>query len=182
MKIDAGKPFDMFKNEQWQYIKDNTDKEKYDMIDTIFRYFAGEIKELPEELHGKSAYELEQYYNQHFTAIFSEALINIGKKLATRNPVIEFDLSKLQNYVNIADPTLWYCTECGSTDVEIKVWFLANENEESSGDDSFDLNECWCQECAEHTELEICKNSEYPKVLSTIISENKEEEEEEEEE
>lgn len=178
MKIDARKPFDMFKDDQWVYIKDTTNKEKYNRLDTIFRYFAGEItqQELPEDLREKSTYQLEQYYNHHFTALLGEALLDIGANLVMSNPCIQYDFSQLQGYKKLDDKDVWYCTECGSSDVEIKQWVLPNNNDEQAGGDELDNNDCWCQACEDHTELETCTESDYPEILRKI-EEAKEDEE-----
>lgn len=178
MKIDARRPFDMFKDDQWVYIKDTTNKEKYNRLDAIFRYFAGDIKqeELPEDLRGKSTYELEQYYNQHFTALLGEALLDIGANLVMSNPCIQYDFSNLQGYKKMDDKDVWYCTECGSRNVEIKQWVLPNSSDEPAGGDDLDRNDCLCQDCEDHTALEICDESRYPEILLQFQTQKQEQE------
>lgn len=52
------------------------------------------------------------------------------------------------------DFSVLYCEECGSTDVEMKMWVNPN-TEEIGGDCSSRKEEedCWCKECGEHMQL-----------------------------
>lgn len=50
---------------------------------------------------------------------------------------------------------LYKCTQCGGSNVEIKVWFDPNTNKPSEDTDSLDRSDCWCKDCEEHTELEV---------------------------
>lgn len=47
----------------------------------------------------------------------------------------------------------WYCSVCGSTDVEFKVWIKANGGKESDTN-GIDRDEQWCCNCEEHNKLE----------------------------
>lgn len=67
------------------------------------------------------------------------------------------------------DKDIWYCEECGSKNVEIKQWVRPNEGGIAGGNDSPDKGDCWCEDCQEHTNLEICKSSEYPEILKNIL-------------
>ena len=49
--------------------------------------------------------------------------------------------------------TIWKCTECGGTNVEIKMWVNPNTNEQSDTG-GLERSDCWCKDCEEHTELE----------------------------
>lgn len=44
----------------------------------------------------------------------------------------------------------WRCEECGSLNVEQKVWVDSN-SDEPAAQDSCDRNELWCSDCEEHT-------------------------------
>jgi len=48
---------------------------------------------------------------------------------------------------------IWKCTVCGGTNVQIKQWVNPNTNEVDS-DNGLDNEDCWCQDCEEHNELE----------------------------
>ena len=52
------------------------------------------------------------------------------------------------------DFSVLYCEECGSTDVEMKMWVNPN-TEEIAGDCSSPKEEedCWCKMCEEHVKL-----------------------------
>lgn len=52
------------------------------------------------------------------------------------------------------DFSVLYCEECGSTDVEMKMWVNPN-TEEIGGDCSSRKEEedCWCKECEDHVKL-----------------------------
>jgi len=63
---------------------------------------------------------------------------------------------------------IWYCTECGSKDVEIKAWTYPNDGDKLAGNDSLDQGDCWCNDCQEHTELETCSAEKYPEILQEI--------------
>ncbi|WP_206759855.1 hypothetical protein [Dysgonomonas sp. GY75] len=65
------------------------------------------------------------------------------------------------------DKEVWYCEECGSQDVEIKSWTLPNDGNKIVGGD-LDRNDCWCNNCEEHTKIEIIAKSKYPEILEEI--------------
>lgn len=44
-----------------------------------------------------------------------------------------------------------YCSECGSTSVQVKAWVDANTNEYCS--EYEDDDNCWCDACKDHTSL-----------------------------
>jgi len=48
---------------------------------------------------------------------------------------------------------IWKCTNCGGTNVEIKKWVNPNTNEETDTGE-IEINDCWCQDCEEHHELD----------------------------
>ena len=48
------------------------------------------------------------------------------------------------------DFSVLYCEECGSTDVEMRMWVNPN-TEEIDGD--CDDDDCWCCNCQEHVKL-----------------------------
>lgn len=54
----------------------------------------------------------------------------------------------------IADNDPYVCSNCGSINVENKVWVNANTGVISGGIlDEDDDNDCWCDDCQEHHEL-----------------------------
>lgn len=69
---------------------------------------------------------------------------------------------------NPEDKTIWYCPECGSQNVELKQWVLPNDMDSPAGNENLDRSDKWCRNCEEHTELEACKESEYPAILEMI--------------
>lgn len=44
------------------------------------------------------------------------------------------------------------CSDCGGTNVQVKVWADANTNE-FMGDAVLDDSDTWCEDCEEHTGL-----------------------------
>ncbi len=54
--------------------------------------------------------------------------------------------------------SVFVCTECGSEDVEIRQWVQPNEGDKPAGNDSLYKEDCWCNDCGGHTNLEIKKN------------------------
>ena len=62
---------------------------------------------------------------------------------------IEETKSELEINSNLGDEELWVCSECGSLDIEEKMWVKVNTGEiTDSGDER--LN-CYCNNCEEHT-------------------------------
>jgi len=47
----------------------------------------------------------------------------------------------------------YVCAECGSSDVEARVWAKVNTGEISGSIDVTDNEDCWCCICEEHNEL-----------------------------
>lgn len=170
MNIDARNPFDAFKGSEWEMIKEFADPEKFRKLNIVFRYFAGQItrEELPEPLREAETHVIENYYNSRFTTLFGEVLTAIGKRFITANPAIQFDFSHLAaSSTDNHDPDIWYCAECGSTDVEFKQWTLPNSANEIVGGD-YDRDDCWCNDCEEHHHINSCLQSEYPAILKQI--------------
>ncbi len=58
----------------------------------------------------------------------------------------------------MADLNTLYCSECGSNDVEVKMWVNPN-TDRIGGECSTPLEEedCWCYNCEEHTKLKTLK-------------------------
>ena len=54
---------------------------------------------------------------------------------------------------------VYKCKKCGSTDIQVRVWVGANDNEihEWCDDDGLS-NQCWCEHCQEITTWEGCMN------------------------
>lgn len=47
-----------------------------------------------------------------------------------------------------------YCSECGSSDVQIQAWVDANTHEyESSVNNPLESQDCWCNDCEDHVNL-----------------------------
>ena len=54
----------------------------------------------------------------------------------------------------MADLKTLYCSQCGSSDVQIQAWVDANTHEyESSVNNSLDSQDCWCNDCEDHVNL-----------------------------
>jgi len=78
------------------------------------------------------------------------------------NPVYDSDMR--EDYEGIATQyirelfnskktkTLWLCPNCGSDNVEFKVWAKANTNV-ITDDNPMEDEDCYCQDCGEHGEL-----------------------------
>ena len=48
--------------------------------------------------------------------------------------------------------TIYTCSNCGGTDVEIKAW--VNPNDAKIFDHiSYDQEDCWCNDCEEHYDI-----------------------------
>ncbi|MDR1716496.1 MAG: hypothetical protein LBS20_11695 [Prevotella sp.] len=62
------------------------------------------------------------------------------------------------------DPDIWYCDECGSTDVEMKQWTLPNQGDKLGSNDSPDRNDCWCNDCQDNCKLELTTASKYSEI------------------
>jgi Zn finger protein HypA/HybF involved in hydrogenase expression len=71
------------------------------------------------------------------------------------------------NHNKIENKDIWYCEECGSTDVEIKAWTYPNDDDKPSGGD-IDRGDCWCNDCENHNRLELTTVSKYPEILKEI--------------
>lgn len=50
---------------------------------------------------------------------------------------------------------IFVCSECGSSDVEIRQWVKPNEGDKLGGNDCPEREDCWCNSCEEHNSLEI---------------------------
>lgn len=50
------------------------------------------------------------------------------------------------------DKTVFSCSVCGSTDVEVKKWVNPNNNNVKEGA-AFDEDDIWCNDCQDHNEL-----------------------------
>ena len=49
--------------------------------------------------------------------------------------------------------TIYTCSNCGGTNVEMKTWYNPNTNEICDPISS-DQEDCWCNDCEEHYELD----------------------------
>lgn len=178
MKIDARNPFEVFNGHEVELVKESFPKHRYNKLLAIYQYFTGEIQaeQLPKDLKRMNTHQLESYYNHHCTVLFGDLLVQIGTKYQTGNPTIQFEFYQESAVQQIDDKTIWYCTECGSQHVELKQWILPNDLDTPAGNDSFERNDRWCQDCEEHTDLETCKESEYPAILKEIQENNIQEE------
>lgn len=171
MKIDARNPFLVFKGQEQELIKNSFPAHRYEQLIAIYQYFTDEIRreQLPEVLKKMNDDQLESFYNHHFTVLFGDMLCQLGRNYQTANPTIQFDFTQAK-LVKEQDKTVWYCTECGSTDVEIKEWATPNDPDGCASNDSLERNEKWCAVCEDHTELDTCLLSEYPSILEKIKS------------
>jgi len=174
MKINPLNPFELFKGSEWDTIKEFADPVRFEELQLLLNYFAGQFDKdkLPDHLHDKVQYQLEDYYNEKFTILFGEILCDLGKRFMTANPTLQFDFSKVQMQLANLDKDIWYCEECGSMDVEIKSWTLPNDEDKQAGNGDLDRNDCWCQNCEQHTKLELTTESKYPEVLNEIQERN----------
>ena len=101
MQIDPLKPFDIFKDNEQELIKNSFSKHRYDYLQSILRYFAGEItkEQLPDEIKHMEDYQIKDSYCYHFTVLFGDLLCQIGSNFQTANPTIQFDFDKLKEPV-----------------------------------------------------------------------------------
>ena len=54
----------------------------------------------------------------------------------------------------MADLKTLYCSQCGSSDVQIQAWVDANIHEyESSVNNPLESLDCWCNDCEDHVNL-----------------------------
>jgi len=175
--ISAIHPFSQFHENPWEWIADNADKHTYHILDSIYRFLNQEIEsdDLPEDIRQMTNEEMLSYYQEHFPPMFACCLIAIGQSLKEANVKINLDFTGFSSTGN-EDPDIWYCEECGSTDVEIKTWTLPNQSNALGGNDSIDRNDCWCNQCEEHTRLEITTRSKYANTLKKIQKENNQQE------
>lgn len=60
---------------------------------------------------------------------------------------------------------IWLCPNCGSDNVEFKVWANANTNEVSNTDAPMEDEDCYCNDCKEHGELILSTLKETAKVV-----------------
>lgn len=52
-----------------------------------------------------------------------------------------------------------YCSECGSSDVQIQAWVDANTHEyESSVNNPLEIQDCWCNDCEDHVNWQRFQN------------------------
>lgn len=64
---------------------------------------------------------------------------------------IEKEKEELEINSKLGEEELWVCSECGSLDIEEKMWVKVNNGEiTDSSDDGVNLN-CFCNECNTHT-------------------------------
>lgn len=114
--------------------------------------------------HVKSRWINEGEDNEQFQ-IYYESTNESGDAYWCNAQSIDFDTPK-------DDKHIWYCSECGSDDVEIRQWVKPNREDELAGNDSLDREDCWCNPCQEHNRLEICNTSEYPEILRKFTVNN----------
>lgn len=55
-----------------------------------------------------------------------------------------------KGFVGAKEEDPWCCVECGSLEVEQKVWIDPN-TEKMTAQDGVDSGDCWCNDCQEHT-------------------------------
>lgn len=68
---------------------------------------------------------------------------------------IEKEKEELEINSKLGEEELWVCSECGSLDIEEKMWVRVNTGEVTdSGDEG--LN-CYCNNCQKHTSQETLK-------------------------
>ncbi|MDR2085788.1 MAG: hypothetical protein LBP72_01300 [Dysgonamonadaceae bacterium] len=64
------------------------------------------------------------------------------------------------------------CSECGSTNVQVKIWVYPNENNRYAGDVEDDA---WCDDCNKHISLDLqprpVSGNEHPKLLEKLQKE-----------
>lgn len=52
-----------------------------------------------------------------------------------------------------------YCSECGSSDVQIQAWVDVNTHEyESSVNNPLESQDCWCNDCEDHVNWQHFQN------------------------
>lgn len=63
--------------------------------------------------------------------------------------IVDWEKTELNIDPKLGDEELWVCSECGSLDIEEKMWVRVNTGEITDcGDEG--LN-CYCNNCEEHT-------------------------------
>lgn len=64
-------------------------------------------------------------------------------------------MGTLLYYPHILEKPTYCCSDCGSTDIQVRAWVDANTKEYV---DDLDYNgECWCDKCANHTKIKEIK-------------------------
>lgn len=49
--------------------------------------------------------------------------------------------------------TMWVCSECGSTNVQTKMWVYLNTNEPDSEVSDGEAQDNWCCDCGTHCDI-----------------------------
>lgn len=68
---------------------------------------------------------------------------------------IEEQKEQLEINPDLGDEELWVCSDCGSLDIEEKMWVIVNTGEITDSVDE-GLN-CYCNNCQKHTSQETLK-------------------------
>lgn len=55
---------------------------------------------------------------------------------------------------------IYTCSECGSEDVEMRLWVRPNDGDKLAGNDCPESEDCWCNECQAHYSLDITEETE----------------------
>lgn len=83
--VTVNSPFDMFMDEQWVWISDNSDAREYEELDDIYTYLSGDRQrdELSDHLRCLSDDELQEEYSKRFPILFGKVLESLGKQLVS---------------------------------------------------------------------------------------------------
>lgn len=49
----------------------------------------------------------------------------------------------------------WVCTNCGSNEVQQKMWVYLNTNKPDNNSEFSDSDDFWCEGCQEHHNVEL---------------------------
>ncbi len=116
--------------------------QKTSLLATIDFLEKNKVPQLPEDLNGILALiDAIQDYAVDEIGIPEMHVFNFEQEEERENP----DPDKTKQ--------LWLCPNCGSDNVEFKVWANANTNEVSDTDAPMEDEDCYCNDCKEHGEL-----------------------------
>lgn len=93
VSVSVNSPFEIFSDEQWNWISGNCDPYEYSELDEIYTYLSGDRQrnELPDHLQALSDDELQQEYNKRFPILFGKTLESLGKQFVNGEIVMNIN-------------------------------------------------------------------------------------------